>query len=466
MFPGTGGTAEFTRSLSGCFALVITERASCNAAAKFPTEARPPRMPSSLSSDLLPVPVAPTQNVRPENRPPAVRPRRPDWGDALFGQLYRRNLVYNICWEDPALDHAALDLQAHHRVLVITSAGCNALDYALAGPREIIAVDANPRQNALLELKLAGIRTLDHDDFFAVFGCGWHPRFTRLYRDRLRGELSGPAREFWDHRVHWFRERSPLHDHGLCGVFSRIVRHACRIRRGLWRDIEALFETATLAEQAEHYDRKVRPGLWNPAIRWMLSRQTLLALVGVPEAQRHLITSQHPGGVAGFVEEAIDRLFRTVPARTNYFWYFYAFGRFSPTCCPRYLTPAGFARLKAGPVNGIRVLTDTVTGALARQTQPVDRFVLLDHLDWMDGRDPVALEEEWTQLRRCAPAGARVLFRSAHRHPPFRHAVRTGARREPLHGWLRFHDALAADLHRRDRVHTYASFHIGEVHHG
>jgi S-adenosylmethionine-diacylglycerol 3-amino-3-carboxypropyl transferase len=28
------------------------------------------------------------------------------------------------------------------------------LDYTLTGPRRILAVDANPRQNALLELKL------------------------------------------------------------------------------------------------------------------------------------------------------------------------------------------------------------------------------------------------------------------------------------------------------------------------
>jgi hypothetical protein len=59
---------------------------------------------------------------------------------------------------------------------VITSAGCNVLDYAIAGPREIVAVDANPQQNALLELKVAAIRALDFDEFFALFGAGrpWH----------------------------------------------------------------------------------------------------------------------------------------------------------------------------------------------------------------------------------------------------------------------------------------------------
>ena len=328
------------------------------------------------TTELAAAPAAAALPSVARSRPPFSR-----WGDAVFQRLYTHNLVYNICWEDPALDRAALELRPEHRVLVITSAGCNALDYAIEGPREVIAVDANPHQNALLELKLAAIRSLDFEAFFALFGTGAHPRFHRLYRDRLRAPLSASARDFWDHRLHWFRASSPLHHHGLCGVFSRLIRLVCRVRPGLWRDAEALFACATLEEQARHYDERIKPGLWNPAVRWILSRESLLALVGVPGAQRHLIVSQHPGGVAGFVEEALDRLFRTVPARTNYFWYLYTFGRFSRDCCPRYLTPEGFARLKAGPVDRIRVVTDTVIGALARETEPLDRLVLLDHLD-------------------------------------------------------------------------------------
>ena len=81
-----------------------------------------------------------------------------DWFDRrLFELVHRHNLVYNTCWEDPRLDRVALDLGPDDTLLVVTSAGCNVLDYALTGPRRIHAVDMNPRQNALLELKLAAI---------------------------------------------------------------------------------------------------------------------------------------------------------------------------------------------------------------------------------------------------------------------------------------------------------------------
>ncbi|TRZ66485.1 MAG: DUF3419 family protein, partial [Rhodocyclaceae bacterium] len=52
---------------------------------------------------------------------------------AVFKAVYSRSPVYITCWEDPAVDRRALALQPDDRMLVITSAGCNVVDYALAG---------------------------------------------------------------------------------------------------------------------------------------------------------------------------------------------------------------------------------------------------------------------------------------------------------------------------------------------
>jgi Protein of unknown function (DUF3419) len=76
---------------------------------------------------------------------------------SLFKNIHANNLIYNTCWEDPRCDRALLELDAQSRVVMITSAGCNALDYALDRPAEIHCVDMNLRQNALLNLKIAAI---------------------------------------------------------------------------------------------------------------------------------------------------------------------------------------------------------------------------------------------------------------------------------------------------------------------
>lgn len=108
--------------------------------------------------------------------------------DAIFRRVHGGNLVYNTCWEDPRLDRAMMRLGASSRVVMITSAGCNALDYLLDGPAQIQAVDMNPRQNALLELKKAMIRCCDVEEIFQTFGHGTHPDMRGLL-DRLLGEL-------------------------------------------------------------------------------------------------------------------------------------------------------------------------------------------------------------------------------------------------------------------------------------
>lgn len=116
------------------------------------------------------------------------------WFNAVWG----KHLVYNACWEDPRLDRVALALGPEDSVLVITSAGCNALDYLLQGPRHVFAVDLNPCQNALLELKCAAIRELEFADFFAMFGRGRFEGCGSAYAACLRRHLGPSARRFWD----------------------------------------------------------------------------------------------------------------------------------------------------------------------------------------------------------------------------------------------------------------------------
>ena len=122
----------------------------------------------------------------------------------VFSWVHRNNLVYNTCWEDPAIDRVALDLSEKDRLLVISSAGCNALDYLLAGCGEVHAVDMNFIQNALLELKRAAVVTLEYADFEMFFGHGRHDQALTVYQRTLRPMLSQGARAYWDKYIYFF----------------------------------------------------------------------------------------------------------------------------------------------------------------------------------------------------------------------------------------------------------------------
>ncbi len=383
----------------------------------------------------------------------------------VFDSLTSRSLVYNTCWEDPAVDRKALELQSDDRVLVITSAGCNALDYALAGPACVHAVDANPRQSALLELKLAAIKRLEFEDFFLIFGVGRHSGFKKIYQSLLRPELSPFAQTWWDRRGHWFggeNERESFYFHGLSGIVARGFGRYLDLRPDLRGAVRTLLEAKTLAEQQEIYDRQVQPLMWTKGMNWALSRQLTMSFLGVPHPQRKEVQRQHINGVAGFVREAVEYVFRQLPICSNYFWSLYIRGRYTRECCPEYLKPDQFTALKGGLADRVQVHTSTVTEFLQGTQERISKFVLLDHMDWMSSYHPEALVEEWQFILQRASSHARVIFRSAHLQPAYIDALRLEDGRR-LRDTLDFRDGLARALQPMDRVHTYAGFHIADV---
>ena len=125
--------------------------------------------------------------------------------------------------------------------------------------------------------------------------------------------------------------------------------------------------------------------------------------------------------------------------------------------------PVGFAALKGGLVDRIETHTCTVTEFLQAGDEPISRFVLLDHMDWMSSYHPAALIEEWNHILQRAAPEARLLLRSAHANPPFLDWLRVGPDSCRLKDVASFDVTQAAHLQQEDRVHTYAGFVIASL---
>lgn len=382
----------------------------------------------------------------------------------LFSLVTHRSLVYNACWEDPAVDRDILRLSAEDDVLVITSAGCNALDYALQAPRSVWAVDANPRQNALLALKVAALRLLPYSDVWQLFGEGRHPQARALYRERLRPALDPFSQQYWDKRIGWFdSRRGSFYYHGLSGLAAWGFRRYLALQPKLRHAFARMFEADNVEAQREIYQREVGPRLWTRPVNWLLSSQLVMNLLGVPHPQRKLVELQHGGQVAGFIREAIEYVVCRLPLRDNYFWRVYFTGRYTPECCPEYLKPHNHAALQSGLLDCLRWRTDTVTGFLQQHGGSISRFVLLDHMDWMSTYYPDALREEWEAIIQRAAPGARILLRSAQSQPAYLEAVALGPEQRRLRELLAFREEGIDAWQAADRVHTYAGLVVADA---
>lgn len=392
---------------------------------------------------------------------------------AFFKLCHGNQLVYNTCWEDPRLDRVALRLGEGDRLIVITSAGCNALDYALDGPARIDTVDVNPRQNALLDLKLAAIRRLDYAAFFELFGRGKTDDWDAVYTDALRAELPEASRKFWDKNGKFFLgqgRRPSFYFRGTAGMFASWINWYINRYAKVRDDIELLLAAESVDEQREIYHSRVKPAFWGPYIKWFLRRDAALSLLGVPRAQRKQLERYYPGGIAKFVEDSLDTVFSELPLRDNYFWRVYLTGEYTPECCPEYLKEGNFARLKgsagqAGLAERVHTHTTTILDHLKGADCNYSHFVLLDHMDWMAEHMRDVLAQQWQEIVDRADDDAKILWRSAAVICEFVDPipVTVGGRKRRLGEVLEYNRELADELHRIDRVHTYGGFSIATL---
>jgi len=400
---------------------------------------------------LSPVAFSPTQSTTSRSKRLAKAAH-----DLVFRRVHSSNLIYNAAWEDPRLDRQLMGIDGSSEVVMITSAGCNALDYLLDGPAAIHAIDMNPRQNALLELKRVLIRRGEFHDLFEMFGIGSHARYRELYAE-LRVELPEYARTFWDRRIGFFDPKSvkgSFYYHGTSGVAAWVMGKALfQARPNIKNFALCLLDARSIDEQRQAY-ALLEPEIWGRLATWLVRQPALMALLGVPRPQIKLIQDSYPGGLTSYVKDKLRHVLTELPADENYFWRVYVTGSYTLTCCPNYLRREHQPMLRS-MTDRLHPHTCTVSQFLKDHPGTYSHYVLLDHQDWLAWHAPEALREEWDLILANSRPGTKILMRSAGMDLSFLP--------ESVSERIHFHPEISDPLHRIDRVGTYGSFHFGIV---
>lgn len=264
-------------------------------------------------------------------------------------QQFNQEYIYAFNWEDPKVDRQLLDINKDDVILAITSAGDNILDYLLESPKRIHAVDLNPNQNHLLELKCAAFTALPHSECWKLFAEGTHPDFRNLLIHKLSPHLSSHAFQFWLNHTSTFKASAG----GLYNTGGS--RHAINLIRWLFKlfnlssKVRTLCTVETLNEQ-----REIWPSIRDLLLSWPLHRLVVSTewwswkAAGVPREQRALIiddfknhqdrndrkskTSKEVSGEAiwKYIVDTLDPVIdETQISRENYFYYVCLQGRYS-----------------------------------------------------------------------------------------------------------------------------------------
>jgi len=368
----------------------------------------------------------------------------------LFNSIYKNKLVYNQCWEDPRCDRNLLDLTPESEVVMITSAGCNALDYLLDEPKKIYCIDVNYRQNALLELKKAIIENGHQEELVKFFREGHHTHADRFYWKSLRKSMPHFATRYWDKKIDYFMGgliRPSFYFRGSSGLFAWFFYQAIQKNNQIKSNVQKMWTSATLEEQAEYWI-KIKPSLFKLIKQAFNTSPMAMTLIGVPESQSNIVTSNSKNNIISYLENMLDHTFSKLSVKDNYFWYVYCFGKYSKNCQPNYLKEDNFELLNKNTYK-IRSYTQSVTEFLKERPGQYTHFILLDHMDWMVKNEKEEIKKEWKQILKNSIPGTKILLRSAYEQIDF---IPDFAKER-----LVFDDEKAKAEHLKDRVGTYAS---------
>jgi S-adenosylmethionine-diacylglycerol 3-amino-3-carboxypropyl transferase len=353
-------------------------------------------------------------------------------------------VLYAQCWEDPAIDREAFQIGPDDVVFSITSGGCNVLAFLIDDPRRVIALDVNPHQNYLLDLKLAAFARLEHPEVLALLGVAPSDRRRTLYA-ALRPRLRADSRRYWDAHARAI-EDGVIH----AGRYERYLR---LLRRWFGVLMGRSLAAAVLAAPSAEARRALFRRRWDTR-RWRLFTDALLS--------RRVMTCLFDGAFFAQLEESfsfgerfrarVEHAVLELPVERNPYLAYVLLGLFpSPQHLPLYLRPEHFEAIRRR-VDRIELVTgacEEYFGTLP--SDAISKFNFTNVFEWMPAR---AFEALLRETVRVARPGAVMTYRNL---------LVPRARPDSLAAWIRPERALAAALHARDLSFVYGAYVVERI---
>lgn len=164
-----------------------------------------------------------------------------------------------------------------NRILCLTGSGTRPLDLLVTEASEVVAIDLNPTQNALLALKIAAFKALSYDEVLTYLGIEPCTDRLALHR-RVEGQLSGEMLAFWVTRSGMIRRGV-----WYAGRWEKVLRAGAKgigLLRG--RKVERLFAARDVGEQAAIWARDFDDWIWRGSIRLLGRPWIWTKVIGEP----------------------------------------------------------------------------------------------------------------------------------------------------------------------------------------
>jgi S-adenosylmethionine-diacylglycerol 3-amino-3-carboxypropyl transferase len=176
---------------------------------------------------------------------------------------------YANCWEDAHVLLRGLNPDPGSKILSIGSAGDNSFSLLTTEPDLVVAVDVNPIQLFLIELKRAAIQELSYEEVLQFLG--FRASGNRLeFFHRIKHTLSADCRTYWEqHRLQL--DAGIITQGKFEGYFQLFVRRILPWIHTQKR-VEALLAPKSAEDQKDYYENRWNTWRWRFLFKIFFSR--------------------------------------------------------------------------------------------------------------------------------------------------------------------------------------------------
>jgi len=245
---------------------------------------------------------------------------------------------YANCWEDADVLLRGLNPEPGKRFLSIASAGDNSFSLLTANPELVVAVDVNPIQLYVVELKREAIRRFDYKEVLSFLG--FESSETRLEQyDLLAPYLSEKVREYWDHHQDFIAE-GLIHKGKFEGYFRLFAGKVLP-----WihkrKTTDALLSPKSAEEQRAFHDKHWDTWRWRFFFKIFFSKTIMGRYGRDPQFLKEVGVN-----VGETIYNKATQHLRSAGAQQNFILNYNLTGDFGGLL-PHYLQPDNFEKIKA-----------------------------------------------------------------------------------------------------------------------
>lgn len=351
-------------------------------------------------------------------------------------------MSYSLGNEDWQTEQAALNIQPTDRLLCITASGDRPLNLLSKPLKEIVAVDANPVQNALCELKRSALSRFDYDEYLGFLGVTHHHDRLSLFH-QIKTDISDKA------LTHLHAEKKKI-EQGILfqGTIERLLLNAYKALRPFTKkNIDKLFSFETMEEQRAFIENEWSFKKWRKLFNLILNNSLATRCLGDPGLYQE---TGFPLKVGDYIYTRLEKSLMSFPVKENIIVSMLFKGQLYPEAYAPYLTREGSAEIKK-QLHQISFVSENVIHYLENSdANSFDAFSLSDIASYMPQHD---FERLLKAIVRTAKPNARFSIReflSLHHFP------------KSLQPHFKRNHELENELEEKDRCFLYR-FKVGQI---